>query len=256
VRYSSTPQIFLDILELLQSHCSWVLFSLLFSLPGEAWGIPVETCIRTVDAFSAGTNPGKEGPPSGWTLEGKPGPLSKVLLQMEEGGFLALGGVSDSFGIRTEMAFDLGESPYLSWQWRVTRHPEGGDIRQKTKDDQAGQIYVIFGRFPLVLNYRALGYIWDPVAPVEFSGTSRTYSRMKYRVIRSGNSRLSQWIEESRDVNTDFKKVFQEEPPPVAGVMLFINTHFTGSAAECHYRNIFFCNHPKFLSMQGKNLFR
>jgi hypothetical protein len=207
-----------------------------------------------VDFFSAGTNPGKEGVPSGWTLEGKPGSLSKVILNMEEGGYLALISVSDSFGLKKEMVFDLGESPYLSWQWRVTRQPERGDIRQKTKDDQAGQVYVIFGRFPLLLNYRALGYIWDPAAPVGFSGTSRTYSRMKYQVIRSGPGGLSQWIEESRDVKTDFLKLFQEDPLPVAGVMLFINTNFTGSSAECHYRNLFFCNNPKSFVNRGKKI--
>ena len=252
MRYSSFSQIFSDIPKVLKNHRAWVLFFLLFSPPGEAWGNPVETRVRAVDSFAALKNPEKEGVPAGWKLEGNPGPHSRILLRVEEGGFLALMSVSDSYGLKREMAFDLGESPHLSWQWRVTRHPEGGDIRQKARDDQAGQIYVIFGGFPLLLNYRALGYIWDPAAPLGFSGTSRTYSRMKYQVIRNGTGGLSQWMEESRNVKRDFRELFQEEPPPAAGVMLFINTNFTGSAAECHYRNIFFCNHPKGFVHPGK----
>ena len=239
-------------IKFLQNNLAGVLLFSLVSPPGEALGNPVETRVRAVDSFAALKNPGKEGVPAGWKLEGNPGPHSKILLRVEEGGFLALMSVSDSYGLKKEMAFDLGESPHLTWQWRVNRHPEGGDIRQKAKDDQAGQVYVIFGRFPLLLYYRALGYIWDPAAPVGFSGTSRTYSRMKYQVIRSGIGGLGQWIEESRDVKTDFWKLFQEEPPPVAGVMLFLNTNFTGSSAECHYRNLFFCNNPKSLVHPGK----
>jgi hypothetical protein len=255
VRYFSFPDICLPIARVLQNLLAGVLFFLPLFPPGETSANPVETRLRAVDSFSEATNPGKEGVPAGWALEGKPGRRSKIFLWKEEtGAYLALVSVSDSFGLKKEMVFDLGESPHLSWRWRVTRHPQGGDIRQKDKDDQAGQIYVIFGSFPLLLHYRALGYIWDPAAPVGYSGTSRTYSRMKYQVIRSGSGGLDQWIEESRDVRTDFRKLFQEEPPPVAGVMLFINTQFTGSSAECRYRNLFFRNSPKGVVHPGKNL--
>jgi hypothetical protein len=240
VRHYSLSQIFLALNKLLKKHRGWMLLFLLFCASGEAWGNQGETQVRWVDSFSAGTRPGKEGVPPGWALEGTPGPHSKILLRPEEGGYLALVSMSDSFGLRKEMAFDLADSPQLSWRWRVPRHPEGGDIRQKSKDDQAGQIYVIFGRFPLLLNYRAMGYIWDPAAPVGFSGISRTYSRMRYMVIRSGAVGGNGWIEETRELKTDYEKLFQEAPPPVAGVMLFLNTNLTGSLAECHYKNIFF----------------
>ena len=194
----------------------WIFFLLLiFTVP--AWVGPAEPQVWSLDSFAAGTPAGKEGVPEGWSLEGRPEAQSKILLSTEERGYLALVGHGDSFGLKKELAFDLRDFPFLSWQWRVVHHPRGGDIRQKAKDDQAGQIYVIFGRFPLFLHYRALGYIWDPAAPVGFSGTSRTYSRMKYQVIRSGAGGLGQWMEESHDVQTDFRKLFQEEPPPVAG---------------------------------------
>jgi hypothetical protein len=244
----------LDFARVLQNRFTWLLFFLLVISPGRASGNPVEPRVRAVDSFSAGTKSGNRGVPAGWTLEGNPGPHSKILVSPEEGGYLVLVSSSDSFGLKKEMAFDLGESPLFSWRWRITRHPEGGDIRQKSKDDQAGQIYVIFGRFPLFLNYRALGYIWDPAAPVGFSGTSRTYSRMKYQVIRSGTGDLGQWIKESRDVKTDFRKLFQEDAPPVAGIMLFINTNFTASSAECHYRNLSFFNNSKNSNNAGKKL--
>ncbi len=231
---------FLGLDKLLTRSPGWLIMFFLFSAPGEAWGNSAAAPLRWGDSFSAGTPLGKGGVPLGWALEGTPGPHSRILLPPDEGGYLVLVSMYDSFGLKKEIAFDLAESPRLSWQWRVPRHPERGDIRQKSKDDQAGQIHVIFGRFPLLLNYRAMGYIWDPAAPVGFSGTSRTYSRMKYRVIRSGSVGGSGWIEESRDVKSDFEKLFQESPPPVAGVMLFLNTNFTGSLAECHYKNIFF----------------
>ena len=253
MRDSAFPRISSPVAGVLPILIAWALLFHLFLHPGEACGSPSEPRVQAVDTFAAGPGQEKEGVPAGWTLEGKYGPQSGILLRGKEGGYLILASVSDSFGLKKEIALDPSKFPRLSWQWRVVRHPAGGDIRQKTRDDQAGQVYVIFGKFPLFLHYRALGYIWDPTAPVGYKGASRTYPRMKYRVIRSGTAGLDQWMEESRDIQADFRTVFQEEPPPVAGLILFINTQFTGSSAECHYRNILFGERPTGSTRPEKN---
>ncbi len=118
--------------------------------------------------------------------------------------------------------------------------PQGGDIRKRETDDQAGQIYVIFPKFPAMVNSRSVGYIWDSQAPVGFSGTSTAYSRMKYIVLQSGHNRLNQWITESRNVYEDYKNLFKEEPPLVGAVLVYINSQHTKSSASCDYMDIIF----------------
>lgn len=194
--------------------------------------------ILMVSHFSEGTD--EKGVPVGWSLK-SPGSSSKIAIEGENGNyFLHMLSVNDYFGLGKKMSFDIRKYPYLSWQWQARKLPEGGDVRKRETDEQAGQIYVVFPKFPTPVNTHSVGYIWDSQAPVGFSGTSTAYSKMKYVVLQSGPAKLSQWICEMRNVYEDYKKLFQEEPPNSGGIVLYINSQYTKSSAEIFYGNIFF----------------
>jgi hypothetical protein len=89
-----------------------------------------------------------------------------------------------------------------------------------------------------------MGYIWDRTAPVGISGTSPAYRKMKYVVLQSGARRLGQWVFETRNVYEDYRRLFQEEPPLVGAVLLYINSQHTESSAECFFADIFFSSRP------------
>jgi hypothetical protein len=194
-----------------------------------------------VDRFQEPGELDSRGYPQGWALEGNRGKDSRVEIVREGGGgFLRMVSRKDAYGLKKEMKVDVRRFPYLSWEWRVWENPKGEDIRSRETDDQAGQIYVLFPRFPGILNTRAVGYIWDPTAPQGHSGISPCYEKMKYTVLRSGAAGLRRWISESRNVYEDYRRLFQEDPPQAGGVLLFINSQFTGTSAEGHYREIYF----------------
>lgn len=202
-----------------------------------------EKGILMVDRFTGKVD--AKGIPVGWELEKEPGNDSKITLAQEkEGHFLRLLSAGDAFGLKKEISFDIRKYPYLSWRWRATKLPRGGDIRKRETDDQAGQIYVVFPKFPAMINSRSVGYIWDSQAPAGFSGTSTAYSKMKYVVLQSGASKLNQWICETRNVYEDYKKLFQEDPPTVGTVLLYINSQQTKSSAACDYADIYFSASP------------
>jgi len=201
-----------------------------------------EKGILVVGHFSEGLD-GK-GAPVGWSSK-NPGSDSKIAVEGENGSyFLRMLSVNDYFGLGKKLSFDIRKYPYLSWRWKAGKLPEGGDIRKRETDEQAGQIYVVFPKFPKTLNTRSVGYIWDSQAPAGFSGTSTVYSKMKYFVLQSGPAKLNQWVCEVRDVYEDYKKLFQEEPPALGGVVLYINTQHTKSSAEIFYADIFFSSSP------------
>ena len=196
-----------------------------------------------VDRFSEGLN--DEGLPKGWTLEKSPSKESKIAVaQDKEGPFLLLHSVNDAFGVKKELSFDIRKYPYLTWRWKALRLPPKGDIRKKETDDQAGQVYVLFPKWPAMVNTRSMGYIWDSKAPQGSSGTSTAYSKMKYVVLQSGTSKLGEWIWETRNVYEDYKKLFQEEPPEAGGILLYVNTQHTESSAEIQYGDLSFSLHP------------
>lgn len=196
-----------------------------------------------VDRFSEGLN--NEGIPKGWTLEKSPSKEAKISIEQDkEGSFLRILSVNDTFGLKKEMSFDIRKFPYLTWRWKALRLPEEGDIRKRETDDQAGQVYVLFPKFPTTVNTRSMGYIWDSKVPQGFSGTSTAYSKMKYFVLQSGTGKLDQWIWETRNVYEDYKKLFKEEPPEVGGLLLYINTQHTKSSSEIEYGDLFFSSQP------------
>jgi len=220
-----------------------ILVPLLFLGVGMAEGVAGEKGILVVGSFSQGVNGG--GIPIGWALEKKPGGSSKIAIEGEkENHFLHLLSVGDAFGLRKDISFDIRKYPYLSWQWKVGKLPRGGDIRKRETDDQAGQVYVLFPKWPTTINTRSVGYIWDSLAPGGLSGTSTAYRKMKYVVLQSGAAKVNQWVSERRNVYEDYKNLFQEEPPTVGALLLYINSQHTRSSAECFYGNIFFSANP------------
>jgi hypothetical protein len=212
----------------------------LFLLGGGAWASEAEKRdIRVVDRFTEGVD--DQDLPKGWSLEKTPGNQSKVSIEKEDDNFfLHLLSVNDSFGLKKEIPFNIQKFPYLSWRWKIHQLPKSGDIRNRDTDDETGQVYVVFPKFPTMINSRSVGYIWDSTAPQGSSGTSTVYGKMKYIIVESGLGKVDQWVEETRNVYRDYKKLFREVPPAVGGILLYINSQHTKSSAEISYADIFF----------------
>ena len=135
---------------------------------------------------------------------------------------------------------DLKETPILEWRWKVTKLPRGADARKSETDDEAGQIYVGWPRFPEAVRSRIIGYIWDTTAPVGADFKSEKTGTVHYIVVESGSVKLAQWITERRNVVEDFKKVYGEEPPNPGALSISIDSDDTKSSAEAFVGSILF----------------
>jgi hypothetical protein len=106
----------------------------------------------------------QNGAPTSWLLDRRKGTPSLKLEKGSDTYYLHMQSNNESsFGIKGGTKVDIKEYPYLNWKWKVTRLPDGGDVRKADKDDQAIQLYVAFtpAGFPEVLNTPVLGYIWE-----------------------------------------------------------------------------------------------
>jgi outer membrane protein OmpA-like peptidoglycan-associated protein len=130
----------------------------------------------------------------------------------------------------------------------------GGDVRRKSADDQALQVYVAFKEtgFPAMLNTPVIGYIWDNEAPKGWSGRSTQVGgdKMRYIVLRNKTDRIGQWYTERRNIYEDYKRLFGDinggEPLGVTtGLQIHINTQRTKTPAEGLIGDIFFTNELK-----------
>lgn len=161
-----------------------------------------------------------------------------------ERSFIKLSSKKSSFGFKKEVKLSVKDYPYVHWSWQARTLPKGGDVRKRETDDQAGQLYLLFPRFPAKLNTRILGYLWENETPKGTSGTSTAWSKAKYVVVRDKTDPLGTWYKESRNVYADYKKLFEEEPPELGSVSVYINSQHTGSEAEILFGPIYFTREP------------
>ncbi len=178
--------------------------------------------------------------PSGWQLKVNRGiPLVSVC-SPEEPGCLRLKSVKASFALERGLDIDPAETPFLSWRWKVTQLPEGGDFRRAATDDQAAQVLVAFS------DRRVLTYIWDSTAPkgVFQNASSIPFLHIFARVCQSGAADLNRWMPESHNVAEDYQKAYGKPAPRVKGLRLQVNSQHTGTVAESYFGEVAFRNAP------------
>jgi len=145
-----------------------------------------------------------------------------------------------SFSLAKELYFKLSEYPFLNFSWSVLKMPEKGDVRNKKTDDQAAQLYVIIPSFPEMINFKAIGYIWDSNAPQGVYDSKKS-SNIKYVVLKSGKTELGKWHTEKVNVYQDFKRLWKMEiDKKKIVVSLSIDSDDTQSEAESAFGEIFF----------------
>ncbi len=184
--------------------------------------------------FSSAVN--AAGVPAGWQVKEKSGKADFAVVRDGDISAVRFRSANTSFSLQKEVNVDLKRFPVLTWKWKVTKLPAGGDFRKSKTDDQAAQLFVAFTKT------KSIVYIWDTSAPQGLTEdtTPVPFMHVKVVVVRSGVAGTGAWITETRNVYEDYKKLFGEEPPPVSGMRLQINSQHTGSSAESYFADVVF----------------
>jgi hypothetical protein len=167
------------------------------------------------DAYRAGpldlSGPWRPYPPNVTAGSFKHAPVITV-----DGGrpVLQLATEADAVRIGREAKIDVTQTPWLVWEWKPLVLPDGGDVRNRKRNDQAGRIMLVFA------GMKALLYVWDTTAPVGAEARSDPFDFFQrvLIVVRSGSQGVGEWSRERRDVYADFKRVYEEEPPALKWV--------------------------------------
>jgi hypothetical protein len=124
---------------------------------------------------------------------------------------LELTTAGEAMRIGRALKVDLAKTPWLAWEWKPIVLPEGGDVRDVKRNDQAGRVMLVFE------GMKGLLYVWDTTAP---TGTEARPDELELFqrvliVVRSGPGGLGQWVQERRNVYEDYRRLFAAEPPPI-----------------------------------------
>src|SRR2546429_8638947 len=112
---------------------------------------------------------GTTGLPGDWKSQNWGTPHYENLKIVEDEGRRALSmkSVNDSSTINKEIKgkVHLKDTPMLEWQWKSIVLPKGANSCKKATDDQAGQGFVAWPRFPQAVRSRLIGYVLDTTPP-------------------------------------------------------------------------------------------
>ena len=182
------------------------------------------------------------GVPLGWEMAEFAGRDSSVELVRADGRLaLRLRSERNSFAVHRDLVLDLRQHPILSWSWKVSRLPNGGDVREAGRDDQAAQVYVVFPRWPSPRTKSdVIGYVWDSRAPVGSQLTHPRAPNVRIVVLESGPGRLDRWLREERNVAEDYRALFGRPAPRAGKVAFMIDSNDTRSDAEAFFADLAF----------------
>jgi len=174
--------------------------------------------------------------PADWHLRVNRGKPDFRICQEGDTSSIRLKSADSSFALERGVEVNPHETRYLTWTWKVTQLPAGGDFRRAATDDQAAQLLVAFA------DRHVLAYIWDTSAP-KGAGQSAGFLplvRVFAIVCESGAAEAGRWVREARDVAADYERAFGRPAPLVKGLRLQINAQHTGTAAESYFGEVAF----------------
>jgi hypothetical protein len=200
-----------------------------------AYTSPLATFVLNSASLSAGRLP------SDWQIKVNHGRPEVSVCSDNEGPCLHLKSVKSSFGLERAVDVDPAQLPFLTWRWKVTQLPNGGDFRRAASDDQAAQVLVAFA------DRRIVSYIWDSSAP---KGTAESASNIPLVhvfavVCESGGSSANRWLSENRNLAADYERAYGKPAPRVKGVRIQINSQHTGTVAESYFGDVAFRSSPQ-----------
>lgn len=192
-------------------------------------------------------------PPAAWKFASLPNKVPTKFSIVELGGAKVLKvEAEESYGnLVHPVHLQVTDRSMLAWRWRVDKLVEDADIRTRSGDDSPAKICVFFAfdasklslgeRTKLAIAHSTTGqdvptetlcYVWDNKVPVDTGLPNAFTKRIRVIVLESGTAKLAQWVQQRRNLVTDYQRMFGDESegkvPDVVGVAVSAdadNTH-------------------------------
>ena len=149
---------------------------------------------------------------------------------------------------------DLGR---LSFSWMVPELIPGADLSRQDTEDAPVRLVLGFdgdmGRLPtkdrLLFDliegvvgepppYATLMYVWDNRAAVDSVIVAARTGRIRKIVVDSGPTQTSVWRFHERDVASDFRQAFGEEPGALTSIALMTDSDNTHTKVRAYYGEV------------------
>ena len=207
-----------------------------------AWLFVLSVLGAPLDLLGIDRSARGDGVPAGWkvrAVRGQRAPDAVIAGSGDTGSVLRLSGAGRAAWFYRELSQPLSPVGHLRWSWRAIELPTGADLRDERVDDSPIRVYVVFGtprRF-FGGGERIIFYSYGNAEPVGYAGASHVSSKL--HVIRvDGVAERGTWQEHDVEPLADYRRIWHDEPPPVAAVGIMQDTDQTGERAVAEIRRL------------------
>lgn len=116
---------------------------------------------------------------------------------------------------------------------RVVLSFDGDRTRLSSSDHVLSELAALITGEPLP--FATLMYVWDNRYPVGSVIANPHTQRIRQLVVESGPDKLNQWVNQERDIEADFRKVFGEVPGPLIGIGVMSDSNNTGESVSAWF---------------------
>lgn len=171
------------------------------------------------------------------------GPVEYKLMKSGANGYVEAISESASAALYYRIDFKLKDYPHLSWRWRVLKFPDKSNAKTEVeRDDYAARVYVIFP-FLSFSSSKFIEYLWDKDLPAGTVLDSPRGNHIKQIVVRSGELKEGQWVNENRNIYDDHISVFGKTPSlGVGAIAIMCNADNTKTEAKALFDKIEIAN--------------
>ena len=142
-------------------------------------------------------------------------------------------------GLLRELGLNAPNRAKLGWRWKIKDPLTANRVeRNRTGDDYAARVLVVFETSVLPLQTRAINYVWSAHEPAGTVFASPYSAKVAMVVLRSGDREAGRWVSEERDVLADYRAFFGELPREISAVAVMVDTDNTGLAAEAWFADL------------------
>ena len=150
-----------------------------------------------------------------------------------------------------------GELGRLSFSWMVPELMAAADLSRSEAEDAPVRVVLAFDGDRSKLSYKdrllsdlleavmgeeppyaTLMYVWDNRAPLESVITAGRTDRIRKIVVDSGPTQTAIWRLHERDIASDYRRAFGEDPGALISVALMTDSDNTRSTTRAYYGDI------------------
>lgn len=153
--------------------------------------------------------------------------------------FLSAQDNGESVSLAKEVDWDINKYPYISFKWRATQLPKGGDARRGDTADNGVSVSIIYKKILFKIPQQ-VKYVWSTTLPVASAFQRRGIGRPWIIVAESGSKNLgSNWRTYTFNAKEAYSKTFGGKPPknPLA-IVILSDANNTKSKAFGDYSDI------------------